>query len=74
MPLAPTSSSLSFGTLSQCKPRRVWEREMTSDIGRELEFPKTCVSLSLIYRQEEGEAYPHRDDKVLLTLLEAEAC
>ena len=41
MPRAPTSSSSSPGILSQCKPLIVFESEMTSEIGRELEFPNT---------------------------------
>lgn len=42
MPRAPTSLSLSPGTLSQCRPERVLEREMTREMGSEFEFPKTC--------------------------------
>lgn len=41
MPRAPTSLSLSPGSLSQCRPDSVLEREMTREMGRELEFPKT---------------------------------
>lgn len=41
MPRAATSLSLSPGTLSQCKPERVFDREMTREIGSELELPKT---------------------------------
>jgi hypothetical protein len=41
MPRAPTSLSLSPGTLSQCRPDSVFESEMTREIGSEFEFPKT---------------------------------
>ena len=49
MPRAPTSSSLSLGTLSQCRPRNVCDREITSDIGRELEFPKTPIAMTKFF-------------------------
>jgi hypothetical protein len=29
--------------LSQCKPESVFERDITSEIGREFELPKTCT-------------------------------
>lgn len=41
MPRAPTSLSLSPGNLSQCRPESVFERDITRDMGSELEFPKT---------------------------------
>lgn len=41
MPRAATSSSLSPGILSQCRPFNVADSEMTREIGREFEFPKT---------------------------------
>lgn len=41
MPRAPTSLSLSPGTLSQCRPDNVLDSEMTSEMGSELELPKT---------------------------------
>jgi len=41
MPRAATSLSLSPGIRSQCKPDSVLEREMTRDMGNELELPKT---------------------------------
>lgn len=41
MPRAPTSLSLSPGILSQCRPEMVLESDMTREMGRELEFPKT---------------------------------
>lgn len=47
MPRAATSSSLSPGTLSQCRPWSVCEREMTSEMGSEFEFPKTYVVMTL---------------------------
>jgi hypothetical protein len=46
MPRAATSLSLSPGILSQCKPDRVFEREMTRDIGSEFELPKTWLCQS----------------------------
>lgn len=42
MPLAATSSSLSPGILSQCKPFNVCDNEITREIGKEFEFPNTC--------------------------------
>jgi hypothetical protein len=41
MPRAATSLSLSPGTLSQCRPDRVFESEITREMGNELELPKT---------------------------------
>jgi hypothetical protein len=41
MPRAPTSLSLSPGTLSQCRPDNVLESEITREIGSEFEFPNT---------------------------------
>ena len=41
IPRAPTSSSLSPGTLSQCNPFIVRESERTREMGNEFEFPNT---------------------------------
>lgn len=41
MPRAPTSLSLSPGILSQWRPEMVFESEITREMGREFEFPKT---------------------------------
>jgi hypothetical protein len=35
--------SLSPGTLSQCNPESVFDSEMTSEMGREFELPKTWL-------------------------------
>ena len=41
MPRLATSSSLSPGMADQWRPDMVLEREMTSEMGREFELPKT---------------------------------
>lgn len=46
MPRAPTSSSLSPGTLSQCRPLSVCESERTREMGSEFELPKTPMAVT----------------------------
>lgn len=46
MPRAPTSSSLSPGIRSQCKPLRVCDRDRTREMGSELELPKTPMAVT----------------------------
>lgn len=45
MPRAATSSSLSPGILSQCKPFKVADSEITREIGNEFEFPNTLMAV-----------------------------
>jgi hypothetical protein len=70
MPRAPTSLSLSPGSLSQCRPEIVLESEMMREIGRELEFPKTYfISGRTCFTRR--ATYSHSDDEVGLPFLEA---
>lgn len=64
MPRAPTSLSLSPGILSQCRPLSVLESEMTSEMGSELEFPKTWSCQLRNAQRGWGTPYGHGHDKV----------
>jgi hypothetical protein len=64
MPRAPTSLSLSPGTLSQCKPDSVFESDITREMGSEFEFPKTwCCQLEASSCHADA-TYRHCDHKV----------
>ena len=71
MPRAPTSLSLSPGTLSQCSPWSVCESDMTREMGSEFEFPKTWVSqLMSLWKHSANTTYRHGNNKVGRPLVE----